>query len=100
MTESTLLGERVRISPSGLMFLAITSVGWGINWPINKYLISELPPLTMRGSTGVVGALLLAVVAMVAGQDLHVPVAQWPRLLLGGRLNVASWTVFVGMRRL
>ena len=37
---------RGRIAPAGLMFLAITSVGWGFNWPITKYLLSELPPLT------------------------------------------------------
>ena len=42
------------------MFLAITSVGWGFNWPVTKYLIGELPPLTLRGATGVVGAALLA----------------------------------------
>jgi drug/metabolite transporter (DMT)-like permease len=97
MTESTLLGERVRISPSGLMFLAITSVGWGINWPINKYLLSELPPLTMRGSTGVIGALLLALIAIIAGQNLGVPRLVWPRLLLAAMLNVCCWTVFVGL---
>jgi drug/metabolite transporter (DMT)-like permease len=97
MTESVLVRERARIAPAGLMFLAITSVGWGINWPINKYLLGELPPLTMRGSTGVVGALLLALIAIFAGQGLHVPRAQWPRLLLGGLLNVACWTVFVGL---
>ena len=38
------------------MFLAITSVGWGFNWPVTKYLLSELPPLTLRGTTGVIGA--------------------------------------------
>jgi drug/metabolite transporter (DMT)-like permease len=97
MTESVLVRERARIAPAGLMFLAITSVGWGINWPINKYLLSELPPLTMRGSTGVVGALLLALIAIFAGQGLHVPRAHWLRLLLGGLLNVACWTVFVGL---
>ena len=48
------------------MFLAITSVGWGFNWPVTKYLLSELPPLTLRGSTGVVGAALLAALALVA----------------------------------
>ncbi len=45
------------------MFLAITSIGWGFNWPVTKYLIGELPPLTLRGTTGVVGAALLAVLA-------------------------------------
>ena len=46
------------------MFLAITSVGWGFNWPVTKYLLSELPPLTLRGTTGVIGAALLAVLAL------------------------------------
>ena len=58
MTESKPTA-RARIAPAGLMFLAITSIGWGFNWPVTKYLLSELPPLTMRGSTGVVGAGLL-----------------------------------------
>ena len=40
---------RARIAPAGLMFLAITSVGWGFNWPVTKFLLSELPPLTLRG---------------------------------------------------
>ena len=38
-----------RLAPAGLMFLAITSVGWGFNWPVTKYLLGELPPLTLRG---------------------------------------------------
>ena len=42
------------------MFLAITSVGWGFNWPVTKYLVGELPLLTMRGVTGIIGAALLA----------------------------------------
>ena len=42
------------------MFLAVTSVGWGFNWPVTKYLLSELPPLTLRGGSGVIGAALLA----------------------------------------
>ena len=46
------------------MFLAITSVGWGFNWPVTKFLLGELPPLTLRGVTGVIGALLLAGLAL------------------------------------
>ena len=79
------------------MFLTITSVGWGINWPINKYLLSELPPLTMRSTTGVAGAVLLALCAIFAGQSLRVPRDLWPRLLLAGTLNVGSWMVLIGL---
>ena len=79
------------------MFLAITSVGWGFNWPVTKYLLSELPPLTLRGTTGVVGASLLAGLALLSGQSLRVPRELWPRLVLAAFLNVACWMVLMGL---
>jgi drug/metabolite transporter (DMT)-like permease len=79
------------------MFLAITSVGWGFNWPVTKYLLSELPPLTMRGSCGVIGALLLALLALVSGQSLRVPRELWGRLVLAAFLNVACWMALMGL---
>ena len=86
-----------RVAPAGLMFLAITSVGWGFNWPVTKYLLSELPPLTLRGSTGVIGAALLLVLAIIRRQSLAVPRAMWPRLVLYGLLNVTAWMVLMGI---
>jgi drug/metabolite transporter (DMT)-like permease len=94
MTNLKSTGTRARIAPAGLMFLAITSIGWGFNWPVTKYLLSELPPLTLRGSTGVIGAALLAV---LSGQSLKIPQAMWPRLLLAGVLNVSAWMVLMGL---
>jgi drug/metabolite transporter (DMT)-like permease len=88
---------RAHITPAGLMFLAITSVGWGFNWPVTKYLLSELPPLTLRGTTGVVGAALLAGLALLRGQSLRVPRVLWPRLVLAAVLNVGCWMVLMGL---
>jgi drug/metabolite transporter (DMT)-like permease len=90
-------GARPHITPAGLMFLAITSIGWGFNWPITKYLLAELPPLTLRGTTGVVGAGLLAALALLRGQSLRVPRELWPRLVLAAFLNVACWMVLMGL---
>ena len=60
------------------MFLAITSVGWGFNWPSTKFLLSELPPLTLRGATGVIGAVLLAVLALFSfSLRGHIDYARW-----------------------
>jgi drug/metabolite transporter (DMT)-like permease len=89
-------GAPARIAPAGLMFLAITSVGWGFNWPVTKFLLSELPPLTLRGSTGVIGAALLALFAVLRRQSLEVPPEVWPRLILAGLLNVTAWMVLMG----
>jgi drug/metabolite transporter (DMT)-like permease len=86
-----------RLSGAGLLFLAITSVGWGFNWPVTKFLIGELPPLTLRGLSGVAGALLLAALAVLRKQSLHVPREIWPRLLLSAVLNVTLWMVVMGL---
>src|SRR4051794_4836144 len=81
MTTQNNRSASAHITPAGLMFLAITSLGWGFNWPVTKYLLSELPPLTLRGSTGVIGALLLGLLALLRGQSLRVAPDQWPRLI-------------------
>src|SRR5262245_41669118 len=96
MTDSTPTAP-ARIAPAGLMFLAITSVGWGFNWPVTKFLLSELPPLTLRGSTGVIGAALLAVLALARSQSLKVERRLWPRLMLLALLNVTGWMVLMGL---
>jgi drug/metabolite transporter (DMT)-like permease len=97
MTIPTQPAAKARIAPAGLMFLAITSIGWGFNWPVTKYLLSELPPLTLRGVTGVIGALLLALLAIARGQSLKVAPALWPRLMLAALLNVTGWMVLMGL---
>ncbi|WP_024515295.1 DMT family transporter [Bradyrhizobium sp. Tv2a-2] len=97
MTESVAKPARPGLAPAGLAFLAITSIGWGFNWPATKYLLSELPPLTLRGGTGVVGAVLLALLAILRGQSLRVPDGMWPRLVLAGLLNVTGWMVLMGL---
>ncbi|MCA1360459.1 DMT family transporter [Bradyrhizobium sp. IC3069] len=97
MLDSTTPGVRPRIAPAGLMFLAITSIGWGFNWPVTKFLLAELPPLTLRGVTGVLGALLLALLAVIRRQSLHVEGVIWPRLLTAAALNVTCWMVLMGL---
>jgi drug/metabolite transporter (DMT)-like permease len=97
MLDSTKPVMRTRIAPAGLMFLAITSIGWGFNWPVTKFLIGELPPLTLRGVTGVLGAILLAVLAIARGDSLKVAPAIWPRLVTAAVLNVTGWMVLMGL---
>ena len=96
MTVPNQPGAKARIAPAGLLFLAVTSVGWGFNWPVTKYLIGFLPPLTLRGTTGVIGAALLAILALVWRQNLRVPRAMWPRLVMAAILNVGCWMVLMG----
>ncbi len=86
-----------RLSPLGLIFLGITSVGWGLNFPIMKHLLTELPPLTSRGLCGVVGAVALALIALSQGQKFAVPRHLWLRLVLVSLLTIGGWVAFMGL---
>jgi len=97
MTVQTDLGARPRIAPAGLVLLAVTSIGWGFNWPIMKQILTEWPPLSARGLTGIAGGLLLALLAVIRGESLRVPQGQWPRLLLSAVLNVSTWMTLMGL---
>ena len=72
--EAACIGPRAwrkaYITPLGLAFLAVTSVGWGLNFPIMKNLLSEWPPLSSRGLSGLVGAAALALFALARRQSL------------------------------
>jgi drug/metabolite transporter (DMT)-like permease len=82
---------------TGFIFLTITSVGWGLNWPVMKHLLTELPPLSARGWSGLVGAVALAFVALARRETMHVPRALWPRLVLIALLTVASWMSLIAV---
>jgi drug/metabolite transporter (DMT)-like permease len=56
-----------------------------------------LPPLTLRGTTGVIGAAVLAALALARGESLKVPAAIWPRLWLAALLNVTAWMLLMGL---
>ncbi len=78
----------------GLLCLLITSVGWGINWPVMKFLLREWPPLFARGSSGIAAAIVLALVALMLGERFTVPRHLVGRLVVGGFVNVFVWMGF------
>jgi probable blue pigment (indigoidine) exporter len=85
------------MSPLGLIVLAIASVGWGLNFPIMKHLLTEWPPLSSRGLCGIAGACALALIALARQQSLSVPRPMWLRLLLVSTLAIGGWVAFMGL---
>jgi probable blue pigment (indigoidine) exporter len=86
-----------RLSPLGLILLAVASVGWGLNFPIVKHLLTEWPPLSSRGLCGIAGAAALALFALARRQKLSVPRPMWLRLLLVSTLTIGGWVAFMGL---
>jgi drug/metabolite transporter (DMT)-like permease len=78
----------------GLVLLALLALGWGLNWPIMKIVLQEVPPLTFRGVCLLAGGLGILLIARLVGERLTIPRAYWGRLALLSACNIIGWNVF------
>lgn len=79
---------------TGLLLLAITAIGWGLNWPAIKFVLADWPPLFSRGVAGMIGASVLAAICVWRGESLRVSRSALPALALAAFTNVFSWMGF------
>jgi len=79
---------------TGFLFLAITVIGWALNWPAIKILLRDWPPLFSRGVAGVAAAAILAGIAVTRGESLRVPRGVWLALAFAAFTNVFAWMGF------
>jgi drug/metabolite transporter (DMT)-like permease len=85
--------ERPRLSPFGLLLLALVTLAWGFTWPINKHAVAEIPPLTFRAIALMVGCAGIFALARIAGQSLYVPPQHRGRVLALAATNTVGWNV-------
>ena len=84
------------LSALGLALLAISALGWGINFPITKLLLSEWPPLSSRGLSAVGGGVVLAAIALVRRESMRIAPSWWPRLIVVSVLTISAWVAGMG----
>ena len=77
----------------GFGLLLLTACCWGLNWPVAKFLLSELPPFSMRATCclGAVGFGFL--LAAMRGERLAPPRSQWAMLAVYATLNYGAFVV-------
>ena len=73
--------------------MLFTACSWGLTWPQSKFLLTMLPPFSMRASCGVLGAAFAFLVALARRERIWPPADQWPRLLLFSMLNYGLFIV-------
>jgi drug/metabolite transporter (DMT)-like permease len=81
----------------GLLFVLITAIGWGLNWPVMKLVLRDWPPLFARGVAGSFAAAGLALAAIASRQSLAVPARTLVPLCAAAALNVFAWMGFSTM---
>jgi drug/metabolite transporter (DMT)-like permease len=79
---------------TGLACVMFTALGWGLNWPATKLLLTVCPPLSARGVAGLVAGAVLFGIAASRGEKLAVPRQLWGRVVAASVLNVSAWMGF------
>lgn len=82
-----------RLSPEGILLLLGLGIGWGINWPIMKYIITEIPPLSFRGFCLLTGGLGILGLARLSGLSLSIPRGYWIKVFWVCLFNILAWNI-------
>jgi drug/metabolite transporter (DMT)-like permease len=80
-----------RLSRRDLVLLALLTLFWGVNWPVMKFGVAELPPLFFRSICLAGGLVVIGVWARATGVPLGVPAGGWPALLKLTLPNMIAW---------
>jgi len=86
-------GERRLSVGAGLLLLATITVLWGVNWPVMKRAVAEVPAWTFRSICLTGAAIGFIVICRLAGQSLRIPRRQFVPLLIASLFNVTIWHV-------
>lgn len=73
-----------------LLLVALTLM-WGSNWPMMKFSLREVPPLTFRALTMTGGVLLMASWFALRGTSLALPRGQIARVVALAVPNIIGW---------
>ena len=84
-----------RISRQQLFALVVLTLMWGVNWPMMKIAVRELPPLYLRGLTMGLASLWLMIYFRSRGIRLWPDSRkEWRDVVLLGTPNILLWHTF------
>jgi drug/metabolite transporter (DMT)-like permease len=87
--------------PAARLMLILLCCVWGFTWPIMRIALSEVPPLTMRALSGLLGALMLFAICGLKRRSLSIPGAKaWLHVSIASLLNIAAFSLFSAFAQL
>ena len=90
------------IQPRQLLALLALTLMWGVNWPMMKFSLRELPPLHFRALTMTAGACFLYAWYRARGLRMLPRRDEWPAVVAIGAPNMLGWHTasILGVREL
>lgn len=83
------------ISAYSLVLLALLTLFWGINWPIMKLALNEMPVFTFRAFCLAGGAVGLFAIAIARRMPLGIPRGFGWKMTWIAFFNVSAWNILV-----
>ncbi|HWI25511.1 MAG TPA: DMT family transporter [Stellaceae bacterium] len=90
MSTAPLAAER-RPAQAALLLLAMTSLFWGLNWPVMKLALTGIPVLPFRAICLLVAGPTMLTIARLRGDSLRLSRGEALRLTLAAFFNVTLW---------
>ncbi|RZA01921.1 MAG: DMT family transporter [Moraxellaceae bacterium] len=88
-----MLQKSSQLSGKGILLLIGLSIGWGINWPIMKTILEELPPLSFRGFCLFFAGLGILALARYSGESIKIPRSYFAKVLCICCLDILLWNI-------
>lgn len=85
----------LHLSRRTLTLLVLLTLFWGVNWPVMKFGVAELPPLYFRSICIAGGLVVIWAWARTSGVSLAVPPGAWPTIFKLAVPNVIIWHLVV-----
>ncbi|MEX2520643.1 MAG: DMT family transporter [Paracoccaceae bacterium] len=85
--------------PGGGSVFVVLLVGflWGLNWPAVKFMLTEIPPITIRAIALPLAALVLASVARALGHRLKPARGEIAPIIVTGLLMVGGFNILTSL---
>ncbi|MFZ2738392.1 MAG: DMT family transporter [Burkholderiaceae bacterium] len=62
-----------RVTGIDLLLILLVTVSWGMNYPVMKFVVTNYPPSSFRAWTFLLGALSIALYALIRNESLALP---------------------------
>lgn len=82
------------LSTGGILLLIALTIFWGLNWPMMKMALAEVPPWTFRSLCLIVGGSTLLLLTRLGGRPAVVAFDRLPQLGLVALFNITGWHLF------
>ena len=89
------MSEQVKGAP--ILTVLLIGLLWGLNWPAVKFMLTEMPPLTIRAVALSLAAIMLAILGKTKGLQLRPAPGDRMHMVITGLLVIFGFNVFTAL---